>query len=330
MTRLTRKLLLSILTVVLSIGALGTTTFAWFTVTNVASVESFSADIISDSGIELSLDGVNWYNKLSESIVQEFLNTKYGYTMVEDSPVTNFRFDNVTSSNGIQMSDLNGTDVSSGNKHLQLVIFFRSASVEKIAWTGVSLASEPKIWRADASYTNSKGVPVVAGTNQTVYAMDAMRISVFSPVDVALETAPLTPIVFEREASATNTVLGAQTTANLTTANGAINYYFKKTGVYPTGSNLVTVPTTRTSIVQADNLVVLKLNTTGETQTVTYTTAPYFPAAGQEVVYNTEYGGYLVINIWVEGFDAEAFNSILSGQISTSFEFRGFPYPVTP
>ena len=55
MTKMTRKLLLSIITVVLTVVALGTTTFAWFTLTNTAQIQEFEAKIIADSGIEIAI-----------------------------------------------------------------------------------------------------------------------------------------------------------------------------------------------------------------------------------------------------------------------------------
>ena len=60
MTKLTRKLLLSVLTVVLTVVALGTTTFAWFTLTNTAQIQSFDAEIIADSGIEIAIGNADY------------------------------------------------------------------------------------------------------------------------------------------------------------------------------------------------------------------------------------------------------------------------------
>jgi len=55
MNKIARKLVLSILTVVLTVAALGTTTFAWFTLTNTSVVQPFQAQIVSDTGIEIAI-----------------------------------------------------------------------------------------------------------------------------------------------------------------------------------------------------------------------------------------------------------------------------------
>ena len=57
MTKLTRKLFISILTVAFAFVTLGATTFAWFTLTTTAKVETFDASMQSGTGIEMSLDG---------------------------------------------------------------------------------------------------------------------------------------------------------------------------------------------------------------------------------------------------------------------------------
>jgi len=327
MTRLTRKLMISILTVVLSISALGTTTFAWFTLTNVATVESFSANIVSETGIEVSLDGETWYNSLTEAMIQEYITEKYG----------TFAFNHITSADGQIMRSL-GTaslpNVTAGSGHLELILFFRSENVQQLAWTAASLGGTGLIWRADVDFTDSKGEDVLAGTDVSLSPADAMRISVLSPVDVALTVDPLTPVVYENPSSGTNTVLGGLTGVDLSNggvgADGGLNYYYVKTGGnLPFGTDSVTVVGTETAITSdPDNpFIVLNLNATNGDPVVYPNDTYYFTETlGKTVNYNATYGGYLVINIWFEGYDAEAFNSLLGGEIIVGLEFKGFPF----
>jgi hypothetical protein len=327
MTRLTRKLMISILTVVLSISALGTTTFAWFTLTNVATVESFSANIVSETGIEVSLDGTTWYNSLSEALIDTYIANKYG----------TFAFNHITSVDGQIMRSLGTTslpNVTAGSGHLELILFFRSENVKELAWTGVTLGGTGLTWRSDVAYTDSKGVAVPAGTDVSLNPADAMRISVLSPVDVALGVDPLAPIVYENPSSGTNTVLGGLSAVDLSNGgvgvNGGLNYYYVKTqGDLPFGTDAVTVATTSTAIT-SDPLnpnIVLNLNATGGNPVI-YPNDPYYftDPLGKTVNYNATYGGYIVINIWFEGYDAEAFNSLLGGEVTVGLEFKGFPF----
>ena len=50
MSSIARKLVLSVVAVLISVLAFGTTTFAWFTITNVSEVQEFQSDIVVDNG----------------------------------------------------------------------------------------------------------------------------------------------------------------------------------------------------------------------------------------------------------------------------------------
>ncbi|MBN2299603.1 MAG: hypothetical protein V3569_04775 [Acholeplasmataceae bacterium] len=332
MTRLTRKLMISILTVVLSISALGTTTFAWFTLTNVATVESFSANIVSETGIEVSLDGETWYNSLTETLIQEYITAKYG----------TFAFNHITSADGQIMRSLGTTslpNVTAGSGHLELILFFRSENVEQLAWTAATLGGTGLTWRSDVDYTDSKGVSVLAGTDVSLSPADAMRISVLSPVDVTAgpDADPLTfdpsIVVYENPISGTNTVLGGLAGVDLSNggvgANGGLNYYYVKTGSLPFGTDSVTVVGTETAITSdpLNPFIVLNLTATNSEPVVYPSDTYYFTdTLGKTVNYNAAFGGYIVINIWFEGYDAEGFNSLLGGEITVGLEFKGFPF----
>ena len=336
MTRLTRKLMISILTVVLSISALGTTTFAWFTLTNVATVENFSANIVSETGIEVSLDGETWYNSLSEALIDEYIAEKYG----------TFAFNHITSADGQIMRSLGTTslpNVTGGSGHLELIVFFRSENVRQIAWTSATLGGTTLNWTADVDFTDSTGTLVTAGTALALNPADAMRISVFNPSDVTrgddplttdLVEGPLLPVLYENPTTAptgTNTALGALAGVDLSNggvgANGGLNYYFVKTGDLPFGTTSVTVPATEAAINDAGEYVVINLNPTNGNP-VDYPSDTYYftDPLGMTVNYNATYGGYAVINIWFEGYDAEAFNSLLGGEITVGLEFKGYPF----
>ena len=55
MKNLTKKLFLSMLTVAFAVVALGTTTFAWFTLSTEAKVEVFDAQVSAGSGFEIAV-----------------------------------------------------------------------------------------------------------------------------------------------------------------------------------------------------------------------------------------------------------------------------------
>ncbi|MFA6827833.1 MAG: hypothetical protein WCR64_05255, partial [Bacilli bacterium] len=70
MKNLSRKLMLSIVAIALVVIALGTSTFAWFTLSNKASVGQFNAEVTAGEGMELSVDGTTWYSNIPSTVIQ--------------------------------------------------------------------------------------------------------------------------------------------------------------------------------------------------------------------------------------------------------------------
>ncbi|HRS31143.1 MAG TPA: hypothetical protein P5546_07450, partial [Bacilli bacterium] len=92
MRKLTTKLLFAIISAAFALVALGTTTFAWFTLTNEATISQFNAEITAGEGIEISLDGTNFYTTIPATVIQAKINSM------------NIELKDVTSSNGINMT----------------------------------------------------------------------------------------------------------------------------------------------------------------------------------------------------------------------------------
>ena len=104
MRKLTQKLVLSVVTMALVVIALGTSTFAWFTLTNKASIGAFTGQVTAGEGIEITLGDWNsstlvydapvaatvWYTVLPSAVIQTYVTNMY----------TSFRFDNLTSADG--------------------------------------------------------------------------------------------------------------------------------------------------------------------------------------------------------------------------------------
>jgi len=302
MTKMTRKLILAVLTVVVTVVTLGTTTFAWFTLTNTSVIQNFDVNIIQDAGIEIAVaelgtpaENLQWRTTLTTAEILAFLDTKYA---------GNPQFTHVTSQDGRTFRTLGigaiGDTTSSG--YIEIPLHFRSNSADEIAWDSVTLASGIVQYRPAVEFTDSTGV--LRNTTQTypTDAADAMRISISGSVEGSLLTT-----TFENPATATNTVLGGLTAVDLTNGgvgvNGAINFYYESTNTLPGGSDSVTTVATITSLVPGTGVKVLTMT------------------GGQTAIHQQEYYGSIVIRIWLEGWDAEALNGILGRTITTGFRF---------
>ncbi|MFH0766582.1 MAG: hypothetical protein ABII85_07540 [Bacillota bacterium] len=287
MNRIARKLVLSALTVVLTVVALGTTTFAWFTLTNTAQVQSFQAQIVADTGIEISLDTVDWYTVITTEIIEAY---------IDDTTFTYFgHLTTSTGSGTFYTLGLDGVDYVSAatNGWLQIPLYFRSNSATQINWSSITLSATPSSWVADVPFNSTAGT-VASGEPVAINASNAMRISA---------TGSIGTIVYEKPNGADgNVALGIG--GDLSNAGigdpGAQNYYYAKTGAIVTGA--ATVTTVETQTVLSENPV----------------TALVTPST-----YGATYGGQIIIRIWLEGWDADAYNSILAEYITAGFVFNG-------
>ena len=303
MNTIARKLVLSVLTVVLSVIALGTTTFAWFTLTNTSVIQPFQAQVIADTGIEVAIGSttadpltLSWQTTITAQDIYDYVEVLYP---------TGFRFDHRTSVDGRNFKNLEAVDKTDG--YLEIPLHFRSDGSTQINWTIVDLESTPKSFTTGVTFTDSSGQERIAGGTFTVNAADAFRVSVTGITDRNSETNPLnlpSTTVYENPALDTNTVLGGLTGADLTNGgvgvNGAVNYFYIVTSMLPTGAASVTTASTVTSISET---LVLTLET------------------GQELTAGANNYGYIVVRVWFEGWDAEAYNSLLSEIITLSLTF---------
>ena len=297
MNRLARKLVLSVLSVVLTVVALGTTTFAWFTLTNTSVVQPFNADIVADTGIEIAIGmpGVADPTLLQWKTV---ITTQDIYNFIEAAYPAGFEFTHVSSTNGVLFTDLEGASVTDG--FLEIPLHFRSDNETEINWTQVVVSSPTAGWMTGVTFVDSLGNTRVAGSTFNVNAADAVRVSVTGNIAGSNATT-----AYENPASEPirNTVLGANTNADLSNggvgANGSTNYYYQVNNVLPTGAATVTTVATVTSI--------------SNTKVLDMVTNPVMPEA--------VYYGVVTVRIWLEGWDAEAYNSLLGRVITASLRF---------
>lgn len=298
MNTIARKLVLSIVTVVLTVVALGTTTFAWFTLTNTAQVQPFQAQIIADTGIEISIGDTTgdpiskqWVTQLTTAAIESYINAEY----------PGFRFNHVTTLDGETYNTLGLTSLTeAGGGWLEIPIHFRSNSSDTIYWTNVTLTSGSAPWMPDVNFTTASGALATTAATINVDAAHAVRIS----IQKYAEGLSNGFVVYELPATANNQVLG--TGGDLYNGgignNGAMNYYYVKTGSLPFGADSVEVIESQTTITNEEILVML---------------------GDQAQTAGAFYYGRVVIRVWVEGWDANAYNSILNRFIQASFTFVG-------
>jgi hypothetical protein len=299
MNKIARKLVLSILTVVLTVAALGTTTFAWFTLTNTSVVQPFQAQIVSDTGIEIAIGqptvsplDLNWVTTLTTAEITAYIEAEY---------LGAFKFNMVTTTDGAAFNALGiGALVPTSAGYLELPINFRSNTADRILWDSVTLSSVASNWLSDVSYTHVDGLVKAPATAISIDASNAMRVAILGQL-----TAGANVVAYEKPAAAgVNIVLG--TGGDLSNGGigdpGAMNYYYEKNAELPFGIATVTTLSTITSL-SSNPIIDL--------------------TPGSVVDAGQEFYGQVTIRIWLEGWDANAFNSVLTRIIQAQFQFSG-------
>lgn len=318
MNKLLRKLTISVLAVVFAVIAMGATTYAWFTVTGTVSVESMSTNVTMDQGIEVSADKITWTKNLTKAnlttnnlltipAVLDAVTTEDG---IDFSRVTGFKRNASTSTNFDVL-----TSSTNADSYIQFKFYVRSAAYQTLyLYKGTTLdGSTVNNWVADVTYRPSIGsTDVLVNSTPTLEVEDALRFSINSKALSAfgntddentykfndngtLFGGTVVTTVWENAASSTNTK-GFGTDVH----KGALNYYLvKNSETIAAGDQLTTNPTAPTTY---------DISTDYGTTTVVTLAADTTNGDGY-------YYAEVTVKVWVEGWDAECFNAILSKDI---------------
>lgn len=315
MKKLTKKALMAIFALVLAVVALGTTTYAWFTIGQTVTTESIELSVRSDEGLEVRYVALSASNNSSwmqevipASVLENGISADYATTFSQ------WTFDHVTSTNGVEFKKLNTAGApalteaitseavrqkDSGILEFQLE-FRTKASGASISWSSVSLDSTAKAWAPSVEYThnktnfnpdNSLGT-VPAGKELNYFAHHAARVVVANADASKVK-------VYEDGSTSTNTPLSGNTAPDWN--KGAHNYFNTITGktiqsAWPTG---VGVATTFTDAGNTDFTVL-------------------FPTVAESDGF---YHVTLTIRVYLEGFDPDTINGILGSKLKVGLVF---------
>lgn len=320
MKKLTKKAFVALFALFLAVVALGTTTFAWFTLGNVVSVEKIELNVTGGEGIEFAYvknDGSeellsNYVSNMTAEQFLGYLAEDYGADGVDDFK-SKFKFDLVTSENGKEFKKMevdrtvspgvpslgevvDATDIETGV--LEFKLKFRTKAVLEegetainLVWNHLTLTSDPVEWTPSREFVNSQGDNVGTNTSDSYYASDAARVSI---------TGNTGTVVYENASSGTNTVMND----TIIFDKGAHNYYNEVAGIDleetfgPEGAHPHT-PVTTIAGSPTDQIV-----------------GTFEGDPSDEYRYST-----ITVRVYLDGFDAEAFNSILDSVMKIAFKF---------
>src|SRR5690554_5928019 len=194
MNKLTRKLMISVFTLAFALVTLGATTFAWFTLTSVSSIDKVEVEIIAGNFMELSIDGNVYKNRITADELLANIIERDGNEVA--------RMDAVTTEDGVNFVDRDNKEATG---YLSFKLWIRStAAGSKVYLTNnTTISSDSKPWTSDVDfYYRDSEVKVKQNETINVYAADAFRISFeeFSDEHTTRKTGT-EPIIFELDSN---------------------------------------------------------------------------------------------------------------------------------
>ncbi|MDY0276561.1 MAG: hypothetical protein RBQ97_00600 [Acholeplasma sp.] len=295
-----RKLYISLLTALMVFTFLSTTAYAWIALATVNRIEQIRLSATSNTDLEISLDGIDYYTSLDKE-------------MLDLKVASNFKFNEVTSLDGITFKDNRFNDVNgrANNDYLSVRFYFRTstryreihladnivnADYNNVPTSGTFISSKGVSWSPSVDYLYGPNETVKKDEKRIYYAKDAMRVSFYNPNTNESK-------IFD---------LSGNEERGYGKSFGATDYLNKvlnednkaKTGpktIYELSQFSETDPYSIT-----DNSRILILEQTNEKNT----DGRYF------------YKGEIVMNIWLEGWDADAFDAIQGDHLKMQFMFR--------
>lgn len=335
MSKLSKKLILSVLTLVLTVVALGATTFAWFTLGNEATVGQIEGQVTAGDGLEVriaqgqtgedeseTITGYDtWYTSLPSTVLQDFLGEKY----------TKLELKALTSKDGKAIKKIDGTTDADYGSFIEFKLEIRSQFETKVFLSDVNLTGEVSQWASDANFKLSATKDISAHDNAAeLDNTNSVWVDPSSAARVSVESASKTIVYQKPEIEedldedpkvARNTITDSAIKPSI---YGAHDYYFVKNGsslADPLDKAFELVDNSGTpGLAYADDYSVELPETVTEFVAVEQmldSNAMLNLVLGSDGYYH----GTVTVRIWIEGWDNEAYNSIFNKNLFVGLSF---------
>ena len=330
MRKMSKKIIVSVLTLVLTVVALGTTTYAWFTVGGTVAVEEFEMQVTSGIGLEIAYlhqgygeesEDLNWVKTLNKNDLYTYLYVDYyegGNIGTIDNSLNypnlfmgRFTMDAFTSEDGRILKSMNEEDYSltQANKTAGFIEFTLAFRTKEALGNGlplylndVTFNSVGVDWKPEKQFTvigDGTGVFGPGDPKRTFYAANGARISLTDNKNLSTLST-----IFEKATSgddnrqlSNNPPIYDQGAHSYYSAitNVDLKDYFGEDGTvfanYKAAPTITGISGTQMEIAQF--------------------------AAGTDYNY-----AQVTIRIYLEGFDSETFNAIFEDMIEARFGFN--------
>ncbi|MBN2300472.1 MAG: hypothetical protein JXC31_04715 [Acholeplasmataceae bacterium] len=311
-----RRIYISILTIMLLGVIFGTVSFAWISLATINNIDGISLGASSGNELEISLDGINYSTQLPAASITEL----FGDIKLID----------VTSVDGknFELGGLRHVGPAVPNQHyLSFDLWFQTTRPEidvfliqnvsdlvayDTTMNGTYVVSRGVSWAAKYDFQNGPLVTdmVDKGDRDTYYASDTIRISInelnddLNPLDTRSED-QLKSFLYD---PSENPERGYGVTY------GQYSYFIASTKNYIDLPTEMQEPSYQLTTFSPDNPYIAE-NDDSQVATLIET-------ADVDIDGKPYYRGKVQINIWIEGWDADAFDSVEDDRVKIQLQFK--------
>ncbi len=316
MRKLSKKIYISVFTLILTAVAAVTITFAWFTIGDTATVGDIEASVQGGEGLDMQIvntDG-EWYNNISTSKIDELVFGTDSNQLKQKKLLKAVTFDKAAKTlhsliyKGSNAGNVDPTVADEG--FITFDLKFRTPKTGSTArvlfWQDAQLGGEKIEFTVDKAHTGTNDNSLAKGDKVYSYAKYGARVMVG---DIIYELAA--------ETNTDDSKTSYNSAGNFKVA-GAHDYYLQKgnklLGIeYASADAYIALLEPLLSAQDYDTVHTLK---DAEDDNVLEVTM------AQETIDGLDYWvATLTVTIWIEGFDADSYNAIYDAPLSVSLAF---------
>ena len=315
-----KKIYITTLSMILLTLTFTTATFAWVSMAETNRVDGIQITMKKDSNLEFSLDGINWSNEITTAQINQIWNDAKLLDLTSTDGITfignrlpllgsDLTFEGIPNENYIALELYVRT--TTRFNHVYLVNNISSTvTYDSAPNRGTYVTSRGVAFRSPITYLYGPDDTVFENETRTYYAKDAIRVSVVemktdNPLDTR-DTSELARFIYD---PTENPVRGYGK------PYGSTDYLSKAKLIH------INLPTDPQPVIERLSLFDERnqyqpLDTNSkvaeliETDQVNDQNRPY-------------YMGRFILNIWIEGWDADTFDAIYTDSLLFRFEFQG-------
>ncbi len=312
-----RRLFIAVLTFMLVIATFASVTFAWISLATINNIDGIGLTASAGEDLELSVDGINFYNTLPSI----FMNQMFGGVSLKDITTIDgitFNYGGLRSKYDLAIpnKDYVSFDVWIRTTRPQHHIYLINNISETVDYDnpepGTFAISQGIYWMATETFTNGP-LPedvVHKGEIDRYYAKDVIRIGIVELID------DLNPLDQRESSELQNLIYDPQERPDrgFGSTYGAYSYFFNRTlrflylpETFPNTTYRLSEMDPRFPYQALDNDSLIA--TLQPTETYDEDNKVYYQAKVR-------------INIWAEGWDADAFDAIENDIVRVQLQFK--------